>query len=55
MNGYVEAGYIVVLGGLGAYATSLLRREHTARRRVDGVGPAPAPDHDGTTDDAVDR
>ena len=34
MNGYVEAGYVVVLGTLGTYSVSLLARERAARRRV---------------------
>jgi hypothetical protein len=40
VNGYIEAGYSVVLGSLGVYAAVLLRREHAARARL---GPAPAP------------
>jgi len=52
MNGYVEAGYVVVLGTLGTYGVTLVARERSARRRVGagsnkarnaaGVG-APAP------------
>ncbi len=33
MSGYIEAGYVVVLGGLAAYGSSLLLRERAARRR----------------------
>jgi hypothetical protein len=34
MNGYVEAGYVVVLGTLGTYGVTLLARERAVRRRV---------------------
>jgi hypothetical protein len=34
MNGYVEAGYVVILGTLGTYGVTLLARERAARRRV---------------------
>lgn len=34
MNGYVEAGYVVVLGTLAGYGASVLGRERAARRRV---------------------
>jgi hypothetical protein len=34
MNGYVEAGYVVVLGTLGTYGVTLVVRERAARRRV---------------------
>ncbi|MGD0874688.1 MAG: hypothetical protein ABSA14_06780 [Acidimicrobiales bacterium] len=34
MNGYVEAGYIMVLGTLSSYGVVLVAREHAARRRV---------------------
>ena len=34
MNGYVEAGYLVVLGTLGTYGATLVARERAARRRV---------------------
>ena len=37
MNGYVEAGYVVVLGTLGTYGVTLVARERSARRRV-GAG-----------------
>jgi hypothetical protein len=37
VNGYVEAGYVVGLGTLAAYAASLVVRERAARRRV-GAG-----------------
>jgi hypothetical protein len=53
VNDYVEAGYIAVLGGLGAYATSLLRRERTARRRVEGVGLSR--EHDGTANTGTEQ
>lgn len=39
MNGYVEAGYVVGLGVLGVYATSLVVRERAARRRLPEVVP----------------
>jgi hypothetical protein len=34
MSGYVEAGYLVVVVGLGGYAVSLVARERSARRRL---------------------
>lgn len=34
MNGYVEAGYVVVLGTLGTYGSALIAHERAARRRV---------------------
>ncbi|MGA2803671.1 MAG: hypothetical protein ABSF89_04670 [Acidimicrobiales bacterium] len=34
MNGYVEAGYVVVLGTLSIYGATLVTRERAARRRV---------------------
>ena len=37
MNGYVEAGYVVVLGTLSSYAATLAVRERAARMRL---GPA---------------
>jgi hypothetical protein len=37
MNGYVEAGYVVVLGTLGTYGVTLFVRERAARRRVGGT------------------
>ena len=37
MNGYVEAGYVVVLGTLGTYSVTLLARERAARRRIGGT------------------
>ncbi len=36
MNGYVEAGYVVILGTLGGYSVTLVARERAARRRVGG-------------------
>jgi hypothetical protein len=39
MSGYIEAGYVVVLGALGCYTASLLSRERNARRRIGG-GPS---------------
>ena len=48
MNGYVEAGYVVGLGTLAAYAASLAVRERAARRRV-GAGPADTPFAAGTS------
>jgi len=41
MNGYVEAGYAVILGSLGTYSVSLIARERAARRRV-GAAPGNA-------------
>jgi hypothetical protein len=35
VNGYVEAGYLIVLGSLGTYGVGLLARERAARRRVE--------------------
>jgi len=40
VNGYVEAGYLVIFGSLGTYGVALLGRERAARRRV--LGPAGA-------------
>jgi len=37
MNGYVEAGYVVILGTLGTYAVTLVARERATRRRIDGA------------------
>jgi hypothetical protein len=34
MNGYVEAGYAVVLGTLGAYSITLVARGRAAQRRT---------------------
>jgi len=34
MNGYVEAGYAVILGTLGAYSVSLIARGRAAQRRT---------------------
>ncbi len=40
MNGYVESGYIVCLGALGTYATSLVLRERSLRAALrKGVEP----------------
>jgi hypothetical protein len=36
MNGYVEAGYVVILGTLGTYSVTLVARERAARRRASG-------------------
>ncbi len=38
--GYVEAGYVVALGGLALYGASLVARERAARRRIPAVVPA---------------
>ena len=38
MSGYIEAGYVIVLGSLAVYASSLLTRERAARRRVSRTG-----------------
>lgn len=32
MNGYVEAGYLAVLGGLGGYSTLLVGRSRKMRK-----------------------
>jgi len=37
MNGYVEAGYVIVLGTLSIYSVTLVARECGARRRVGEV------------------
>jgi hypothetical protein len=42
MNGYVEAGYVVVLGTLGTYGVALAARERVARRRL-GTASSAAP------------
>lgn len=42
MNGYVETGYVVGLGVLAAYATSLVGRARAARRRLSHGEPPPA-------------
>ena len=34
MSGYVEAGYSIVFVVLGGYATSVIARERSARRRL---------------------
>jgi len=34
MNGYVEAGYAVILGTLGAYSITLVARGRAAQRRT---------------------
>ncbi|MFZ0170045.1 MAG: hypothetical protein WAL04_00040 [Acidimicrobiales bacterium] len=34
MSGYIEVGYVIVLGSLATYATSLVSRERAARRRL---------------------
>jgi len=34
MNGYIEAGYIVVLGTLGTYAVILVKMSHSTNRRL---------------------
>ncbi|MHB1486555.1 MAG: hypothetical protein ACYCS7_04040 [Acidimicrobiales bacterium] len=44
MNGYVEAGYIVVLSSLIAYSARLLIRKRTLARLVGTGSPAPARD-----------
>ena len=42
MNGYVEAGYVVVLGTLSAYSATLVVRERAARMRLGSVSRAAA-------------
>jgi len=34
VSGYIEVGYVIVLGSLATYATSLVGRERAARRRL---------------------
>jgi hypothetical protein len=34
VNGYIEAGYSVVLGTLAVYGTTLIARERAARARL---------------------
>ncbi|HEV2361667.1 MAG TPA: hypothetical protein VGS21_08190 [Acidimicrobiales bacterium] len=41
MNGYVEAGYAVVLGSLVLYSGGLLRRERVVASRLRPVDPRP--------------
>jgi len=53
MNGYVEAGYVVVLATLGTYGATMVGRERAARRRAHkgtapGSGAVVRPD-DGST------
>ena len=48
MNGYVEAGYVVILGTLGTYSVSLVARERAARRRAGGVLLRPTADRPAT-------
>jgi hypothetical protein len=43
MNGYVEAGYVVVLGSLSTYAVVLTARERAARLRLGQVAKTVAP------------
>lgn len=43
MNGYIEAGYTVVLGTLAVYAVTLIRRERSARDRLGSEVPAAEP------------
>ncbi len=53
MNGYVEAGYVVVLGTLSAYGAALVGRERAARRRVRAVSPFAPRDLTGTAEDGA--
>lgn len=62
MSPYVEAGYAVVLGGLGGYAAILLGRERRAAARLRGsVLRVPVarrrrqPDESGGAEDRSDR
>ena len=41
MNGYVETGYVVILGSLGTYALALVSRERAARRRIGAASGKP--------------
>lgn len=34
LSGYIEAGYVIVLGSLALYSASVVTRERAARRRV---------------------
>ena len=42
MNGYIEAGYSVVIGTLAIYSATLVQRERAARRRLAGSAPRAA-------------
>jgi hypothetical protein len=44
VNGYIEAGYTVVLGTLAVYAVTLVQRERAARARLGPERPAPEPE-----------
>jgi len=50
MSGYVEVGYVVVLGSIAGYALSLVSRERAARRRLPAYLPSEAPAHGGLVD-----
>jgi len=43
VNGYVEAGYIVILGSLSTYAAALTARERAARLRLGQLAKPAAP------------
>jgi hypothetical protein len=51
MSGYVEVGYVVVLGSIAGYAVSLVSRERAARRRLAAPPPTDAPADGGPADD----
>ncbi|HMD46955.1 MAG TPA: hypothetical protein VKG43_12385 [Acidimicrobiales bacterium] len=51
---YVDAGYAIALGVLGAYAVSLMVRRHRLERAVTLMG-RPGPGADGPTDGGVPR
>jgi len=52
MNSYVEAGYAVVLGTLGAYSITLVARGRAAQRRSASTARAARADD---SDESADR
>jgi hypothetical protein len=54
MNGYVEAGYLVVLGTLGTYGATLVARERAARRRVGALSGVSSLDISAKTQDQAE-
>ncbi len=51
MSGYIDAGYVIVLGTLGVYGTTLLARERAARRRAGQPPDVVAPPQPGEGDE----
>jgi hypothetical protein len=49
----VDAGYAVVLGTLGVYSLSLVRRDRAARRRIEPAPPRPQPEPAATAVEAA--